>query len=595
MRKTIIILISLICTLSALSQDKHDEIMQAMKDELKRNIEELVLPGLEAPFYISYTLGDMEIAHFGANLGNIVSDNSEKFKTQNTFLLVGSYERANNNYYDVNTLYRRPGSFTIPTEASYTGVRRSFWKSTDSNYKAAAETLEAKKSAIENQNISGTEINLPDFSSSEAVKERIFKPKILINTAILKELAKEASAVFKDFPEITDSYVSAYHYNTYIYFHNSEGSEISYPLSYTALMINAEIITEDGKKLFDHKHYLSTFPHQLPSVEEVKNQVGNLAKELIALRNASVFNDYYSGPVLIENQAVSEYIIQQVFGENNALIARRRPVLQNEQVAALLSNFSLTNRLETRIDRRIVDRGISIFSSPDLNSYEGKFLVGHYPFDAEGIKTHETTLVENGILKNFLHNRVPTQTSSGSNASQRLGISHKTFRTILAPGVIRLQSDETYSKDELKQKLIEIARDEDLDYAIIIRKFEYDISERKSEQTRSGADRDLMSRPLYIYKVNLDDGSEELIRGAEVSGLSIRSLNRISGTSEGVYIYNGLKKLHSRTSNRGSFQGIPVSVISPDAILFNELEIVEESSSSTQRPPAVESPLTNKK
>jgi hypothetical protein len=597
MKKKIIISLALtVYSLTIFAQTNHDMIMQAMKDELNRNIEELSLPGLEKPFYISYTLGDLEIIHTGASLGSIIQENSENLKSQNTFLLVGNYLRANNNYYDVNTLYRRPGNFTVPDECSYTGIRRIFWKSTDNNYKAAAETYAAKQSAIQNQNLPQNELEMPDYSTSEVVKSKIPKSKILVNTAILKDMAVETSTVFTNYPEITDSYVSTYFYSTYIYFVNSEGTEVSYPLTFTALMINAETIADDGKKLFDHLHYFSLYPHQLPDIKEISESAHKLAKQLIALSNAPVFDDYYSGPVLFENEAVSEYIIQQVFGENNSLIARRKPILQNEQVAMMLSNFSLTNRLEARINRRITDRSISIISDPSMNSYDNIFLIGSYPFDAEGVAARKAVLVEDGILKSFLHNRVPTRTSEASNASQRLAIQHKTFRAMLAPGVIKLESSETSDKEELRKKLIEIARDEDLDYAIIIRKFEYDISERKDEGGRGSAqERDMMSRPLYIYKVDLNDGTEELIRSADVSGMNLRSLNRISGVSGKEFVYNGLKKLYSRTSTRGAFQGIPVSIISPEAILFNELEILKETSSSTQRLPVVESPLTHKK
>lgn len=591
MKKLVITNLIAMVSLFAFAQNENEIVMKAMKSEMQRNIEQLKLENLKNPFYIAYTAGDIELTYIGASLGSITGYSNDKLRTQNTNLLVGDYQRTNNNFFDANVLYRWGSRISVPVDNDYYGIRRTFWKSSDEEYKFAAEVYESKISAINNQNLSQEDLDLADFSKSKAITKKIPENNTEIDVDKWKNIAKDVSAVFIEYDNIIDSDVSLYFYNTYVNFYNSEKSEISYPLTYAVILITAETLSESGERLFDHIHYYATSPDDLPDLKKLKKDAEFTAEKLTKLQNAPVFEDYYSGPVLIMEQAVPEYFIQQVFDGTNSLLARRRPILQNEQIGMAAGSRAKGNRLELRMNRRIMDRSITIKSNPLLQKYNNIKLFGHYPVDAEGVVPKETVLVKEGILNSFLTNRIPTKTSNESNGSERIAIQNKNFGERIAPGVIFASSTNTKTEDELKKELIRIAKDEDMDYAIIIRKFEYPVSERTHE-TRSWQEPEetKMTRPLYIYKVNLEDGSEELIRGAEVSGLNIRSLNRIIGTSEKEYVYNGMKSVYHQMSNKGFFHGIPVSIICPDAILFREVEIQQETSSK-RRLPVVDSPL----
>lgn len=576
-------------SLFAYMQDNNNVIMQAMKDELNRNIEQLRLENLDDPFYIAFTLGDVELTYVGASLGSIINYKTEKFRTQNTDLLVGDYQRAGNNYIDANVLYRRSPSVDVPIDDDYTGIRKVFWKTADSEYKFAASQLQSKISAINNQNIPEKELKIPDFLKQDAVTIEISGQNLSYDINAWKKIARDVSAVFINFPEIMESHVSVYFYNAYINFYNSEGSELRYPLTYAAVLITAETLAEDGQKIFDHIHHYSVDPDRLPELEELKKHAGFIAGKLTELRTAPVFNDYYIGPVLLQEQAVSEYFLSRVFNAPTGLVARRVPIFQNERIKSVLGERGERNRLELRHNRRIMDRSITIVSDPLVSEYNNIKLVGHYPVDAEAVVPKRTVLVEEGILKNFLTNRVPNQISEQSNGSRRIALRHRNISGQTAPGVIFVSSDNIMSDHELKNELIRIAKYEDLDYALIVRKFEYSVSERTFE-SRSVVSGDVMSTPVYIYKVDLNDGSEQILRGAEIEGLNIRSLNRIVACSDNEFVYNAKLSQFSQFSNRGFFHGIPVSVINPAGILFQEVE-VRQASFSTQRPPVVRSPL----
>jgi len=99
------------------------------------------------------------------------------------------------------------------------------------------------------------------------------------------------------------------------------------------------------------------------------------------------------------------------------------------------------------------------------------------------------------------------------------------------------------SYDELKKSLIASAVEEGLDYAYIVKKL-------TSENTQ------------IIYKVSVKDGSETLVAGAEITPVPLSKLKRVLGVSKEQYVSNYL------------YSGeVPVSVISPKAILIEDVEI----------------------
>ena len=586
-----VLVISLLTLSYTFAQNVDDIVMKAMKDELHRNMKDLNLGELQKPFYIAYTLADIDVSYIGASLGSINSYYSNKLRTQNTTLYTGSYKRANNNYIDANVLYRRSKRFSVPLDVDYKGIRKVFWKTSDEEFKIAAEMYVSKMAAIRNQNLSEFELNTADFSSAPEIK---LEKKPYLNKADLnnwKNNAREISSVFKEFEEIYESHVSIYFWTVYIRFINSENSEIMYPLNYITVFITAETLADDGESLFDHVHYIATQEKDLPSLNVLKSEALEMGTMLVKIRNAEVFDDYYTGPVLLEKQAVSEFVIQQVFSGSNSLIGKRKPILQNEQISFMAGERAEENRLELRMNRRIMNRGVTIESYPRKHEYNGINLVGYYPVDAEGVIPNNVVLVENGVLKNFLNSRVPSRNSPKSNGSMRIVIQNKFFGQSIAPGVIHIKTDLSMSENNLKNQLINLAKDEDLDYAIIIRKFEYDVSEHSSNLSSGFNSKHGMTRPLYIYKVNLNDGSETLVRGVDVSGLNIRSLNKISSVSKNEYVYNGIKSFYNSYTRKGFFHGIPVSIIGPESILFTEAEIQQHSGTQKLRPPVVPMPF----
>lgn len=588
------------------SQEQTENVVKkAMKDELSRNMEKLAIENLKRPFFISYTISDAKTLFISSSLGAIITSEQIPYRKQQVRILVGDYKRNNENFVDMNTLWSYSSSKNIPLDDDYYGIRRSFWKSTDSKYKSAAEAYEGKISAMNQQNLSEEDASLDDLSKESEIKLNI--PDIAFKFVQEKweNTAKELSGIFNDYSGIFSSNVSIFLYYADVYFLNSENTETKYPVTLAAIRVNGQTQAEDGEPLYDHILYYTLTPDELPSINEMKQDVKAMADKLVEIRNAPVFDDSYSGPVLFEGQAVAELFAQKFFSGNTGLIAKRKPILSQPQMASMMGN-TLENPLESRMDKKIISRDLTIKATPKLKKFEETNLLGSFDVDAEGvIPEKELMLVENGVLKTLLNGRTPTPKVKKSNGHKRIVLQSGGISSDIGPGVITVSTSSGISKDELKKKLIEAAKEEDLDYAFIIRKLECPNSgiEKKDGQSSfysfgSGNEKkESISRPLYVYKVSVKNGNEQLVRTVELESLSIKSLKRILGTSNKQFTYNTVLNSDNAggfswyRSERWSLNGIPASFIVPDAILFEELDIRKEKRAVTTKLPVLENPV----
>jgi hypothetical protein len=121
----------------------------------------------------------------------------------------------------------------------------------------------------------------------------------------------------------------------------------------------------------------------------------------------------------------------------------------------------------------------------------------------------------------------------------------------------------------MKEKLVEQAKKEGLDYAIIVRK-----------QFAGRAD------VLNVYKVYVEDGHEEYVRQASMEFPTKRNFKKIlaASTETGVYNIGG-------GVDPATYQMSILSVICPQAVLLEEIEFRPNSYSWTKEEEYVPSPL----
>ncbi|GHT28776.1 hypothetical protein FACS189432_07200 [Bacteroidia bacterium] len=523
-----------------------DIIAESIRKETDRALKELKMNGLQSPFFIAYTLSDIDQLVISASSGSLVSSKSHSFRTGGARLLMGDYQCTDENF--SGTTGGTSGYDGAPClDNDESGIRYTIWRDLDAVYKSAAETYEQKLSAIKQLNIPAKDLELPDWDkTTPVVMNDIRIPEINLEKERYEEYVKAASAVFNDYKEIFNSNVSLRIYNGVFYFYNTEKSEFRLPHIYVDLDVGGQVKTEDGEDL--HAGFELTFAHpkDLPSIEDLQKKCRELAEKLLEEMAASKLKEAYAGPVLYEGLAVVTTFYSNFFG-NYSLIAERKP----------LSSQGISyggNGLEEMIDKRITAKEITIEDLTGTPEYNGIKLLGYTPIDAQAvIPPAQLTLVENGILKTLLNDRVPTSKVPHSNGHSLFAGGGAYTNT----GVVRMSDTRTKSKEELRKELFRLAKEEGYDYAYIVR-----------DAAGNG------SMPLELYQINIADGTEKRIRSAMIKNLDAQSFKRIAAVSDREMIYNG---------NFGNL----ISVIVPDAILFEELQIQSDRVDNFRKPPMV--------
>lgn len=524
-------------------------IEKAMEDELQRSMDELAYKDYEKPFFISYTINDSKAVSISASLGALLYSNHIPVRNKSIRVMVGDYdfndESLDASYYDEAS---GMSEISIPIENDYFGIRRSLWVSTDAVYKSAAKLFQDNKQYLKEKDI--TLENLPHrrFARAPIVKLAIEKEQEEPNINNLENFVKEISSVFSTEPDIHHSMVTLSFINNTNYFISSEGTRIKYPYSIATIQIYAEIKTEDGESIYDQLSHFSFTATTLPSKAALKEDVKGMIANLKTLKETKVFKDSYLGPVLFVEDAVGSVFSSSLFGFEGLITSNDISIRDNFQYNGQF--------LDDKIGKRILADGLMVQSMPKLKYYNEIPLPGTFEVDAEGVVPKDTlTLVQDGLLMALLNSRTTTRESHSING-------HSNSSQGMNPGVIKVSYNNRQSIAELKQKLIDNAKDDGLPYAIMIKRIPYG---------------NYMA--VNIYKVNLENGKEELLRLAQVNPLTIRSLRRIQGSGNEHIVFNS--QGHNGLS----------SYIVPNGLLVDEVEVEGSSAPFLGRKNLVDNPL----
>jgi TldD protein len=327
-------------------------------------------------------------------------------------------------------------------------------------------------------------------------------------------------------------------------------------------------LAADGASVRDAEAIQSFEITGIPSDVDLRRQATELANNVTALAQAPA-GEAYSGPVIFESRAAAQ-LFGQLLGDN--LTITRKPIAEPSRPAPYLPS-----ELENRIGSRVLPEWMDVVDDPTQTEFHGHTLFGHYLYDMEGIAPKPLTLIEKGVLKTFALTRSPVVKGfESSNGRGRMpgAFGHN------GPGFGNLfvRASKTVPAADLKKKLIELCKQQNRPYGILIRKMDFPSSASIDELRRmsasvaqSGGGTRPVILPLLTYRVYLD-GREELVRGLRFRGLSTRSLKDISAASDENYILDFMDSpAPFALMGAGNFI-TNASVIAP-AILFDELEL----------------------
>jgi len=279
----------------------------------------------------------------------------------------------------------------------------------------------------------------------------------------------------------------------------------------------------------------------------------------LALRNAAVL-DPYTGPALLAPKAAG-VLFHEAVGHR----------LEGER-----QNDDKDGRtFKNQVGKQIIPSFLSIEDDPTRARWGDKSLNGHYQFDDQGVRAQRALLVEDGVLRNFLLSRAPVPGFNRSNGHGRAAAGRDPIAR-MANLIVR--SSRTRPLPELKQMLIEEARRQGKPFGLLIR----DVTGGNTD-TSGYAYQAFKGQPRLVYAVDAKTGEERLVRGVEVVGTPLTSINKIVATGDEQRIFNGYCGAESGF--------VPVSTVAP-AVLVQEIEL-QRTRKDSGRPPLLPSPWTN--
>ena len=526
-------------------------MLATMQSELERAKTSLAKSD-PAPYFISYEVYDQHNMVVTGTYGSIVTSTASNQRWADVTMRVGT--PAMDNTHDEN---RASGmsSGALPLSDDRDAIARTLWELTNREYRRASP---AYAKVVTNTAVEAAEEDKsPDFSQ-ETPQTEVDAPAapIVFNQKEWEEKIRKYSAAFRKYPDIYSSSVTLQIDQTTSYFVSSEGSKVETPGLMSRLVIEANTRADDGMDLVRVETFESAKPDGLPSEQELAGKEEKMASDLMALRQAPLAEPF-DGPALLSGRAAAVFF-HEVLGHR----------LEGHRQRGETEGQTFTKK----VNQPVLPSFLSVYDDPTLGKMNGIPLSGSYSHDDEGVPAQRVSLIQDGILKNFLMSRMPITNFDKSNGHGR----HQAgFMPTGRQGNLIVASTKTVKDSELRGKLIEEIKKEGKPYGLYFEDVQggFTLTTRELPQA-------FQVLPVIVWRVYADGRPDQLVRGVDIVGTPLASLNRIVLTGDTTQVFNGICGAES-----GS---VPVSASAP-AMLFSEME-VQKRSASRERPPILPAP-----
>jgi TldD protein len=537
---------------AVLSSPSHpDVLLETMQRELKRATTSLAKAD-PAPYFLSYAATDADSTTIAGVNGSLVVSTSTHRRQADVMMRVGSAALDN-----THSQSRPSGiiSGALPLHDDPDAIARVMWQLTDSEYQQASGAFLRVKT---NQAVqSEEEDKSPDFSQETAqthVDESA--PKLILDQKIWEDRIRRISGGFLKYPDVYESFVLLQGGTNRSYLATSEGTAFVQPSAVVRLVIQAETRADDGTDLIRVESFQAASPDGLPPEPELIAKVDKMATDLKDLRAAPAAEPY-AGPALLSGRAAAVFF-HEVLGHR----------LEGHRQRDEREGQTFTKK----VGQQVLPTFLTVVDDPTLKELNGVKLAGSYDFDDEGVPAARVVAVEDGVLKNFLMSRMPITNFSHSNG-------HGRREAGLMPtgrqGNLIVTSTKTVKDSEMRQKFIDEIKKQGKPYGLYFEDIQggFTLTARAQPQA-------FQVIPVMVYRVYPDGRPDELVRGVDIVGTPLLSLNNIILTGDTLQVFNGICGAESGQ--------VPVSASAP-SMLFSEIE-VQKREKGTQRPPILPPP-----
>ncbi len=536
MRKPILIFLLFVCAFSLSSfafalpdsedtpapkiatDDHGDPVLKAMLAELKRSQEKLQLGQMQRPYYIDYQVTELQDHVVDATLGALRTDNVNAGRLVRVVVRIGDYKQDS---------YFGQGMGTVdvmPTDNDELALRHQLWLATDKAYKAALSGLTEKQAALKNVEV---ENDVQDFSHEKPAVSVHDLVKLNTNLDAWKANLRSTSDLFRRDPALESSSAFLNFRVLNRYFVNTEGTVTRNGKAVYTYIFTGSAQADDAMRLERSHGYVVTNADELPKPEEIQKDAEKLISTFNALKKAPLVEDDYRGPVLMSGDAATA-VFERLVVPN---ILGTRPELG--------SSARTRGEFNSYYKNRVLPEFFTVEDDPLAKKVDGTSLAGSYDVDDEGVAAEKVTVVEKGVLSNYLLAREPIRDFPHSNGHGRTALAGAP-RPQISNLIFKAANPLTF--DDLKHKLMQMCKDQGRPYGYYV--------ETTGPQLA----------PRLLWRVYVSDGHMELVRGAIFNQLDTRALrNDIVAAGNDNYVYNRSEPL-------------PSAIVAP-SVLFGELDI----------------------
>jgi TldD protein len=503
---------------SVSTNDHGDAVLKAMIAELKRSQEKLQLGQLQRPYYIDYQVTEIQDNIADATLGALRTDQVNSGRLVRVVVRIGDYKQ--DSYFGEGT-----GAMDVmPTDNDEMALRRQLWLATDKAYKSALNGLTQKQAALRNVE---TDNELADFSQEKPAQSVHDPARIDVDLNQWKQTLRTTSDLFRGDASLEMSNAMLNFRVLNRYFVNTEGTVARNGKTIYTLAFSGSDQADDGMHLERSHGWVVAKADELPKPDEIEKEAKQLIGSFDGLKKAPLVEDDYRGPVLFSADAATSLferlIVPNILGIRPDL---GNPARTNGEFASYYKG-------------RVLPETFTVVDDPKAKEIDHQTLAGTYDVDDEGVEAQKVTVIEKGVLTNYLLGREPIRDFPHSNGHGRTPLAGAPRPQI---SNLIFKAANSIPFDELKKKLIQMCKDQGRPYCYYVETTGPQLS------------------PRLLWRVYVSDGHMELVRGAVFKQLDTRALRSdIVATGSDTYVYNRAEPLPS--------------AIVGSSLLFGELEI----------------------
>ena len=550
----------IVAPISDAKENVSELFFQTAQEEWATDIKEMMVGDINGPYYLDYLMTDARIFAIEASEGSLFYSNEKQVRKLTPKVLLGGDLSNNDNLYQGSDVL--PKSYKMSIDDRNGALVRDFRKATEAEYLKAITQWEIKKTTSQQTD------NKAVRERSSARQSQFFNEQNL-NVLTLNELehfARETSTALANHDFLNHSGANIFVMMGNAYYWNSEKTRYVRPISVIGMQIYGAVQKDGGEEFLDGKTIFFPYTDSLFFSKSVQNEIDMLVAHLQNVkRSGKNVTDCYSGPILIEGEAVGQFLTSTLLEGKPNLLAQRESVLSSEA-----TDRNRLQSFENQLDKIITSKKISVTANKFGDVFDKAAFTRHEKTDAEGVETMETEIIRDGELIALMGNRNVTKSTPFSNGFQQLAIHNEGCFSTQGGNRIDFEHKTTVSHTKLKQVLIKEAKKQGFQYAYILRQaYDHTLQNIFADQSYN-------ITLLQLYRVDVRTGKEVPVTGATIGRFNFSMLNNILAVSNRKAAFPVMMKVNGASGSRDfPFAGVPTCIVAPDGILLNRVFIAQ--------------------